>query len=403
MSETTELHLTSPAFKANPFPAFALLRADDPVHQIDLSDGQRAWLITRYQDADMVLRDERFVKERLKHGLLSGEQPHLPGPVGKLMNQILINLDPPDHTRLRQLLTLSFTPRLVEQWRGRIQEITDELIDAVEGQGTMDLIDQFAFPLPIEVISEMLGVPAEDSAQFRTWSNVIAEAIGDPLTLQQAGEQFQAFHTYLLALIEEKRQKPEDSLLSRLIQAETEGDRLSLGELVSMIFLLIIAGHETTVNLIGNGVLALLEHPDQMTLLKQNPALIKTVIEEFLRYRGSLMLATPRWANVDVLLGRKLIHRGDQVLVALAAANRDGEAFANPDTLDITRQENRHLAFGKGIHYCLGAPLARLEGQIALGTLLRRLPHLRLESDRESLIWRPGSMILGLRHLPVVF
>ncbi len=403
MSETTELHLTSSAFKANPFPAFALLRAEDPVHQVNLSGGQQAWLITRYQDADVVLRDERFVKERLKYGLMSGEQPHLPGSVGNLMNQIMLNFDPPDHTRLRQLLTLSFTPRLVEQWRGRIQEITDELIDAVEGQGAMDLIDQFAFPLPIRVIAEMLGVPAEDSAQFRAWSNVIAEAIGDPLALQRAGDQFQAFHTYLLALIEEKRQKPEDSLLSRLIQAETEGDRLSLGELVSMVFLLIIAGHETTVNLIGNGVLALLEHPDQMALLKQNPALLKTAIEEFLRYRGSLMLATPRWARVDVLLGGKLIRRGDQVLVALAAANRDNEAFTRPDTLDITRQENRHLAFGKGIHYCLGAPLARLEGQIALGTLLRRLPHLRLESDQGPLVWRPGSMILGLHHLPVVF
>jgi cytochrome P450 len=204
-------------------------------------------------------------------------------------------------------------------------------------------------------------------------------------------------------LIEQKRQKPEDSLLSRLIQAEAEGDRLSLGELVSMVFLLLIAGHETTVNLIGNGVLALLEHPDQMTLLKQHPALIKTAIEEFLRYRGSLMLATPRWACVDILLGGKLIRRGEQVLVALAAANRDGEVFTKPDTLDITRQENRHLAFGKGIHYCLGAPLARLEGQIALGTLLRRLPHLRLESAQEPLVWRPGSMILGLRHLPVAF
>jgi cytochrome P450 len=403
MSQSTEIHLTSPAFKANPFPAFARLRADDPVHQINLSDGQQAWLITRYKDADTVLRDERFVKERLKHGLLSEDQASSFMPVADLMSRMMVNFDPPDHTRLRQLLILSFTPRLVEQWRGRIQEITDELIDAVENEGAMDLIDQFAFPLPIRVISEMLGVPAEDSAKFRAWSNVIAEAIGDPLALQRAGDQFQAFHTYLLALIEEKRQKPEDALLSRLIQAESEGDRLSLGELVSMVFLLIIAGHETTVNLIGNGVLALLEHPDQMELLKQNPALIKTAIEEFLRYRGSLMLSTPRWASVDVTLGNKLIRRGDQVLIVLAAANRDDEAFANPDTLDITRQENRHFAFGKGIHYCLGAPLARLEGQIALGTLLQRLPNLRLEGDQGSLIWRPGSLILGLNHLPVVF
>lgn len=403
MSQPTKLHLSSPAFKANPFPAFAQLRADDPVHQINLSNGQQAWLITRYKDADVVLRDERFVKERLKHGLLPAGQASPPVPVADLTSRMMLNFDPPDHTRLRQLLTLSFTPRLVEQWRGRIEEITDELIDTVESKGAMDLIDQFAFPLPIRVISEMLGVPAEDSAKFRTWSNVIAEAIGDPLALQRASDQFQAFHTYLLALIGEKRQRPEDSLLSRLIQAETEGDRLSLGELVSMVFLLIIAGHETTVNLIGNGLLALLEHPDQMELLKQKPALIKTAVEEFLRYRSSLMLATPRWASIDVMLGDRLIRRGDQVLVVLAAANRDGEAFTEPDTLDITRQESRHLAFGKGIHYCLGAPLARLEGQIALGTLLRRLPHLRLESDQGSLVWRPGSMILGLNHLPVVF
>jgi len=404
MSQLTELHLAQPAFKANPFPAFARLRSSDPIHQINLSDGQSTWLITSYKDADAVLRDERFVKDRLKHMLSAEERAaHPPIPVTDLMSQIMLNFDPPDHTRLRSLINLSFTPRLVEQWRGRIQEITDELIDEVEGKGSMDVIDQFAFPLPIRVISEMLGVPAEDSAKFRAWSNVIAEAIGDPLALQQASEQFQAFRAYLLALIESKRQVPEASLLSRLIQAEAEGDRLSEGELVSMVFLLIIAGHETTVNLIGNGLLALLEHPDQMELLKQQPTLIKTAIEEFLRYRGSLMLATPRWAREDVAFGGTLIRRGDQVMVALVAANRDGQEFAEPDTLDITRQENRHLAFGKGIHYCVGAPLARLEGQIAIGTLLRRLPKLQLQVDQKALIWRPGSMILGLHHLPVVF
>jgi cytochrome P450 len=401
-------HLTSPAFKANPYPAFACLRADDPVHQftssgvhqLNSSQEQRTWLITRYEDAQVVLRDERFVKAHNKLLPLK-EQTPTPASAADLLSMGMVDFDPPDHTRLRSLVNLSFTPRLVEQWHERIQEITDELIDAVEGQGSMDLIEQFAFPLPIRVILEMLGVPAEDSPKLRLWIKLIVDALPD--ASQQAGEQLQACYTYLLALIESKRQAPADDLVSKLIQAEVEGERISERELVAMIYLLIMAGYETTANLIGNGMLALLTHPHQMALLKCNPALIKTAVEEFLRHSNPFMLATRRWAREDVELGGKLIHRGDLVMVSLASANRDDEVFAEPDTLDITRQQHQHLAFGKGIHYCLGAPLARLEAQIAIGTLLRRLPHLQLQIDPEALVWRPGSMVLGVNHLPVVF
>jgi cytochrome P450 len=410
MSQTTEIDLTSSGFKADPYPTFAQLRAKDPVHlltslnvhQIASSEGLSAWLITRYQEAEAVLRDERFIKDR-QNLLPSQERAHAPASPADLLSMGLVDFDPPDHTRLRSLVGLSFTPRLVEQWRQRVQQITDELIDAVEGKGSMDLIEEFAFPLPMRVISEILGVPAEEEPKLRARTRVIADALGNPAAFQQAEAQLQAFYTYLLALIESKRRTPADDLVSKLIQAEAQGDRLSQRELVAMVFLLIVAGHDTTANLIGNGMLALLTHPEQMTLLKRNPTLIKSAVEEFLRYHSPFMLATRRWAREDIELGGKLIRRGDQVLISLSSANRDEKAFANPDTLDITREVNPHLAFGKGIHYCLGAPLARLEGQIGISTLLRRLPHLELLVDPGTLLWRPGSLVRGLSHLPVMF
>jgi cytochrome P450 len=405
MHQLTETELISPAFKANPYPVFARLRDEEPVYLLGSSNGQNDWLITRYKEAELVLRDERrFVKDRQKV-LPPEERTDLPSEpsANDLITLGMGKFDPPDHTRLRSLVSLSFTPRLIEQWRGYVQQITDELIDAVEGKGSMDLIEEFAFPLPMRIILNRLGVPAEDSQQLHEWIKVIVEALGNPAALQRVKEALQAYYTYLLALIESKRRTPADDLVSKLIQAEAQGDRLSQRELVAMVFLLIVAGHDTTANLIGNGMLALLTHPEQMTLLKRNPTLIKSAVEEFLRYRSPFMLATLRWAREDVELGGKLIRRGDMVDVSLAAANRDEEVFADPDKLDITREVNPHLAFSKGIHYCLGAPLARLEGQIAISTLLRRLPHLQLSVDPATLLWRPGAMILGLVHLPVTF
>lgn len=407
MNQPQEFDLTSPAFKANPYPAFAELRAYDPLHKITMQNGHSAWLVTRYQDAEKLLRDERFVKS-IRNALTPEEQAQQQSVLSQqsefgFLSQHMLNADPPDHTRLRSLINLSFTPRLVEQWRERIQALTDELLDAVEGKGEMDLIDQFAFPLPMMVISEMLGVPDADRSKFRAWSNLVVEAAGNPEAFRQAADQLLAFYQYMVQLIENKRQAPADDLLSKLIQAEAEGNKLSQQELIAMIFLLIIAGHETTVNLISNGVLALLEHPEQLKLLREQPTLIKTAIEEFLRYRGPLLLATQRWAREDTEYEGKRIQRGDHILIALSAANRDEEEFGAADTLDITRRENHHLAFGKGIHYCLGAPLARLEGQIAIGTLVRRFPHLRLNADPQDLTWRPGSLIMGLNTLPVSF
>ncbi|HZO74536.1 MAG TPA: cytochrome P450 [Ktedonobacteraceae bacterium] len=403
MSQSLELNLTSPAFKADPYPAFAWLRTDDPVHQLASSGGQSTWLITRYVDAEIALRDQRFIKDR-KNLLSPKARKALPASqpsAADLMTLMMTDVDPPDHTRLRSLANLAFTPRRVEQWRPRIQQITDELIDAVAAKGHMDLIEEFAFPLPLKVILEMLGIPMSDGPQVHTWTKAIADALGDPVASAQVSPHLQAFYLYLHALIETRRKTLTNDLVSSWIRAE--GEQLSTRELVTMVFLLIVAGHDTTGSLIGTSMLALLTHPEQLALLRQQPALIKTAIEEFLRYRSPFMHATLRWASEDVLLGDKLIRRGDQVIISLASANRDDQAFAEPNTLDITRQENPHLAFGKGIHFCLGAQLARLEGQIAISTLIHCLPHLRLQTDPQSLVWRPGSLALGLDHLPVLF
>ncbi|HLG64866.1 MAG TPA: cytochrome P450 [Ktedonosporobacter sp.] len=402
MTQSTEFDLTSAAFKADPYPTFAELRTYEPVHQLSSSQEGSTWLISRYADVEFVLRDERFIKEQHKvHSVKETGSDH--ASPDDLFSLGMGKFDPPDHTRLRQLVTPFFTPRQMELWRTRIQEIADELIDAVEEKGHMDLIEEFAFPLPLTVILEMLGMPAEDSNQLHDWTRRIVDALDDPVAFQQAGPQLQAFHSYLVFLVGQKQKAPANDLVSKLIQANTESNSLSQRELVAMIFLLIMAGYQTTGTLIGNGMLALLTHPDQLALLRQDSTLIKPAVEEFLRYRSPLMLGTHTWASEDIELGGKLIQRGDLVLVSLAGANRDEEIFAQPDALDITRQENRHLAFSKGIHYCLGAPLARLEGQIAINTLLRRLPHLHLRIDPQALAWRPGAMVLGLHHLPVVF
>ncbi|HEU5380344.1 MAG TPA: cytochrome P450 [Ktedonobacteraceae bacterium] len=402
MSQAIEFNLASPTFKMDPYPAFAQLRSYDPIHLLSSADGQSTWLLTRYADVEMVLRDERFMKDQDK--LLAREGiAHQPPSCADLFGLGMSKFDPPDHTRLRLLVNPSFTPRQVELWRERIQQIADELIDGVEERGSMDLIEEFAFPLPLTVILQMLGVHTEDSQQLHEWTRIIVDALDDPVAFQQAEEQLQTYHSYLVALVESKQRVPADDLVSRWLQENEEGDRLSDRELVVMIFLLIMAGYQTTGTLISNGILALLTHPQQMALLKENPDLIKLAVEELLRYRSPLMLSTFSWAREDVELGGKLIRRGDLVLVSLAAANCDEEAFTQPGTLDITRQENPHLAFSKGAHYCLGAPLARLEGQIAISTLLRRLPNLRLQADPTTLEWRSGAMVLGMNHLPVSF
>ena len=405
MQQSPQVDLFDPTFKANPYPTYAQLRWTAPVHRVAMPDGRNMWLVTRYDDAVAVFRDERFVKDW--RSVMTPEQlaqmPPMP-EVTKPLSRNMLDTDPPDHERLRALVSKAFTPRLIERMRPRIQEIADALLDAVEDKGEIDLIDDYAFPLPITVIAELLGVPTEDQNRFREWSDA---AVSGNATQEYVEKilipHMQAFTDYLRAMLEEKRKNPRDDLISALVQAEEAGDKLSEDELLGMVFLLLIAGHETTVNLIGNGMLALLQHPDQLQKLKDDPSLIKPAIEELLRYDGPVETSTERFAREDVAIGQTVIPKGEMVMVVIAAADHDPQRFPDPDTLDITRTDNRHLAFGKGIHFCLGAPLARMEGQIAISTLLRRMPNLRLKDSPETLTWRPGLVLRGLKALPVTF
>ncbi|GAB4074153.1 cytochrome P450 [Barrientosiimonas marina] len=397
------VNLFSETFNQNPYPTFRILRGHDPVYQTLMPDGHIAWIVTRYEDAVSVLKDGRFIKDYAK--LRDEQEQKTSHDHSSALAENMLFSDPPDHKRLRSLVQQAFTPKMIERYRGRIEEITNELLDNAEAKGRMELVGDFSFPLPIIVICELLGIPKEDRNQFRTWSNALVEANNNP---EHANENMQpyveAFVTYLQQLTAERRKDPQDDLVSQLIHAEDEGDRLTEKELYGVISLLIIAGHETTVNLITNGVLALLQHPDQMEQLKNQPDLIHGALNEFLRYEGPVEFSTDRWANETVELQGKTIERGDHVLVALDSADHDPEHFDDPDVFDIKRESNsKHLAFGKGVHFCLGAPLADLEGEIAITTLLRRMPDLQLDTEPEKLQWRPGMLMRGLKELPVAF
>lgn len=366
------------------------------------------WLATNYDDVIAILKDTRFTLDRQKiessEERQSATSESAPRYVPLIGMRHLLNTDPPDHTRLRSLVSKAFTPRMIEQLRPRIQQITDELLDAVQSQGRMDLIADFAYPLPITVISEMLGVPPKDRKPFRAWTQAIVQGQSTVQEREAAGMAAEeAFITYIKTLLAEKRAHPDNDLTSGLVRAEENGDTLSENELISMIFLLITAGHETTVNLIANGTLALLEHPEQMNQLRADPTLLPSAIEELLRYTAPVSLSAVRWASEDIAVHDKVIRKGEMVRCALLGANTDPQQFPDPAVLDILRRENQHVAFGKGVHYCLGAPLARLEGQIAIGTLLRRLPHLRLAQDPEQLAWKEAGSLRVLVALPVAF
>jgi cytochrome P450 len=396
--------IASPEFKANPYPFYARLRDESPVYRVTLPGKQAAWLITRYDDVLAALKDPRFAKDKL-NALTSEQarkQPWMPA-LFKPLTRNMLDLDPPDHTRLRALVHKAFTPRLIDRIRERIQTLTDDLLDAVQDRGRMDLIRDYALPLPTTIIAEMLGVPVEDRHKFHRWSSAIVSSNPSGWQMLKAIPNVMAFLRYIRKLVQARRARPQDDLVSALVQVEEAGDQLSEDELVAMIFLLLVAGHETTVNLIGNGSLALLRNPDQMEKLRNDPSLIKTAVEELLRYESPLETATERYAREDVTVAGVTIPRGATVFAVIASANRDERQFPDPDALDLTREPNRHLAFGQGIHYCLGAPLARLEGQIAINTLLRRAPELRLAVPPESLRWRRGLVLRGLQALPVEF
>jgi cytochrome P450 PksS len=394
--------ISSAAFKADPFPFYARLRATAPVHPVPLPDGRTAWLVTRYDDVAAVLKDERLAKDPL-NALLPEQharQPWIPA-FARPLTRNMLDLDPPDHTRLRGLVHKAFTPRLIEGMRGRVQALCDRLLDRAQGRGRLDLIRAYAQPVPTTVIAQMLGVPVADRHRFQRWSQALVLAGASRWGVLLAVPHLWLFLRYVRKLIRARRAAPQDDLVSALVQAEEAGRQLSEDELVAMVVLLLVAGHETTVNLIGNGTLALLQHPDQLQKLRQDPDLIGSAVEELLRFTSPVETATERYARQDVTIAGVTVPRGGLVLPAIASANRDERQFADPDRLDVTRTPNRHLAFGLGAHFCLGAALARMEGQIALATLLRRAPGLRLAVDPGELRWRPGLVLRGLTTLPV--
>jgi cytochrome P450 len=395
--------LASPAFKANPYPFYARLRAEAPVWRVTLRDRRTAWLVTRYEDVAGVLKDDTFAKDKLN--AMDPDQRAktlwVPGFL-KPLERNMLDLDDPDHARLRALVSKAFTPRLIERLRGRIEALCEELLDAMERESGTDLVAGYALPLPAIVIAELLGVPAEDHARFHRWSNRLV-SVSSGRDMLRALPAALAFVRYLRNLVERRRADPEDDLITALIRVEEAGDRLSEDELLAMAFLLLVAGHETTVNLIASGTLALLEHPEQTERLRRDPSFVKPAVEELLRYTSPVELATERYARKDTEIRDTRIPRGGLVLAVLGSANRDERHFEDPDVLDLARDPNRHLAFGRGgVHHCLGAPLARMEGQIALTALMRRFPGARLAMAPEALRWRRGLFLRGLEKLPLV-
>ena len=395
--------LANPQFKANPYPFYARLRAEAPVWRTTLPDKRVAWLVTRYEDVAGVLRDDTFAKDRLN--AMDPEQlrktPWVPGFL-KPLERNMLDLDDPDHARLRALVSKAFTPRLIERLRGRIETLSEELLDVMERKGGAELVGDYALPIPATVIAELLGVPAEDRRKFHRWSGKLV-SVSSGRDMLRALPSALAFTRYLRKIIERRRAEPGDDLLTALVRAEEAGDKLSEDEVLAMAFLLLVAGHETTVNLIASGALALLEHPEQAEALSSDPSLTKPAVEELLRYTSSVELATERYAREDVEIAGTRIPRGELVLAVLGSANHDEREFEDPDVLNLTRDPNRHLAFGRGgVHHCLGAPLARMEGQIAISALLRRFPHARLAVAPETLRWRRGLFLRGLHMLPLV-
>jgi cytochrome P450 len=387
-----------PDFVADPYPMYHRLRAEDPVHHSPLG----FWVLTRYPDVMAMLRDPRLIKEPIAAFVAARFGVAVPPGLGLSM----LDRDPPDHTRLRGLVSKAFTPLALEGLRPHIQQIVDGLLDEAQRRGSMDLIEEFAYPLPVRVICEMLGVPVKDHERFKQWGLDIARGL-DAIMLPPDSEVAvrsiagrRALSNYFRELIAERRAAPRDDMLSALIAAEEAGDKLNEDELLATCILLLVAGHETTVNLIGNGTLALLRHPAELRKLRENSALITTAVEELLRFDGPVQ-RTARIPSEDITIGGVTIGKGEMVMPFLGAADRDPAQFPDPDRLDITRADNRHIAFGLGIHFCLGAPLARMEGQIAINTLLARLPRLALATDRPK--FRQSLTLRGLETLPVSF
>ncbi len=395
--------LTSEAFNQNPYPVYHQMRKEAPVYW---SDAWGCWLLTRYEDIAWSLQDYQTFTSL---GRLTASM-ELPEPLWEKVeplvrhySQGLINVDPPDHTRMRKLVHMAFTPRAIRKMRTYIEGIVERLIDEQIERGEMDVIWDFSYPLPVTVIAEMMGIPLEDHPKFKAWSGEIVAFMATPKPspeiLLKSQDSLLAMQQYFRDIYAKRRLEPADDLITALVRAELEGDKLSEEEMVSSCVTILIGGHETTTYLIANGMYALLQHPDQLRLLRDNPDLDASATEEFLRYEGPFQ-RNRRIATRDVKIGDMKIKKDQLIMQFLGAANRDPSQFANPDALDVTRSPNKHLAFGYGPHFCLGAPLARLEAPVALRALLRKLQHIRLVHD--DLEWN-SALFRGLKSLPIEF
>jgi len=389
----------SPEFIRDPYPAYQRLRTTDPMHLNSFG----AFVASRHADVSLVLRDKRFGKDFVERNKRRYGPSIMEEPIFRAMSHWMLQQDPPDHTRLRGLVVKAFTARRIEDMRPRIQEVVDQTIDAIFERGHMDLIEDFAFRLPVTIICDMLGIPKEHREMFyagsRDGGRILEPVPMTPEDIAQANARNSMARMYFEQLFELRRKNPSEDLTTQLIHAEEDGSKLTNEEMIANIILLFGAGHETTVNLIGNGLLALHRNPDQLALLKIDPSLMPNAIEEFLRYDSSVQL-TGRVALEDIEdLGGKKIPKGETVLCLLGSANRDPAVYSDPERLDIKRPNVRPLSFGGGIHHCLGAQLARIEAEIAISTLLRRIPDLRLD-DADNPEWRPAFVLRGLKRLP---
>jgi cytochrome P450 len=384
-------------FRRDPYAQLARLRATAPVHFIAPLN---MWLLSRYRDVAFALRDDRFSSRRTLFERIAAER----GDLSQLATRVagtMIFRDPPDHTRLRNLVNKAFTPRVLEGLRPHVEQIARTLLDAAERKGQLELIGDFAFPLSLTVIAELLGVPYEDLEHLRTWSDDLAVLFDGTIALERLAPADRAMNeldAYLRAVVAERRRAPRHDLVSGLIAAREAGDKLSEDEMLTTCMLILIAGHETTTNLIGNGTLALLQHPDQLARLRDDPGLVRSAVEEMLRYDGPAQ-AIKRTLTEPVELDDKRMETGHEVVLLLGAANRDPARFPDPDRFDIAREDNRHLAFGGGLHFCIGALLARLEAQVTFPILVERFP--RLRPTEAPLAWRDGLVLRGLRELPL--
>lgn len=393
---STNSPLFTKQFNKDPHPAYDKFRETEPIKRTVLPDGQVCWVVTKYEDNLEILLDFKSFSKDITKVAESENQNE------SAFLQNMLFKDPPDHKRLRGLVQKAFTPSLIEEMRESIQLITDEAINEIGDKKSFELIEEFAFPVPIFVLCELLGVPKKDRVKFQVWSNTLVEgSFGD--SAEEVQKSNQEFVQYLTDFFVEKRNNLGDDLVSLLIKAEEDEDedKLTPIELFGVVGLFIIAGHETTVNLIGNGIVSLMNNPEQFEQLKNNPELIHQTIDEMLRFSGPLEYGTQRYVVEDLEFKGVKMNKGDIVLVGLNASNHDPSVFEDPDEFDINREVNPHVAFGKGIHFCIGAPLARLEGEIAINSLIKRFPNMKLNVDKDELVWRPGMLIRGLEEVPL--